>query len=79
MIAAEETRVLAKEAIIIKNFVGCMAKSYRGTTQNWKVVKDILMNGTSTAGQTSCIAKCRELRIDPYGYDFMRVEDTNNE
>lgn len=82
MIAAKETRILAEEAIIIKNFVNCMAKTYREITQNWRVVQDILLNGTSKAAETSCIEKCRELNIDPYGYDFTRLnkqEDTINE
>lgn len=58
------------ELRILKNFIDCMSKSYRNVTQNWEVVQDILMRGTSTAGQTSCIAKCREMGIDPYGYEI---------
>lgn len=56
------------EINIIKNFLYRMPKTYRKRTMNWVVVKHILLNRTSTAGRTSCIEKCRELRIDPYGY-----------
>lgn len=58
------------ELIILKNFIDIMPKAYRKRTQNWVVVRDILLNRTSTAGQTSCIKKCRELVIDPYGYEL---------
>jgi hypothetical protein len=56
------------ELRIVKNFINCMSKAYRMRSANYRVIGDILMQGTSTAGQTSCIAKCRELGIDPYGY-----------
>lgn len=58
------------ELRIIENFLDCMSKAYRKRTNNWRVVRDILMYRTSTAGSTSCIAKCRELDIDPWGYDL---------
>jgi GH35 family endo-1,4-beta-xylanase len=58
------------ELRIVKNFIKNMSKSYRNVTQNWEVVQDILMARSSTAGQASCIAKCRELGIDPYGYEI---------
>ena len=57
------------ELRIIRNFLSNMTKTYRRLTMNWVVVRDILMTGTSTAGSTSCIAKCRDLNIDPYGYN----------
>jgi len=53
---------------ILKNFISNMPKTYRQRNVNSVVVRDILMNGTSTAGQSSCIAKCRELGIDPDGH-----------
>jgi hypothetical protein len=53
---------------ILKNFLNCMTKTYRTRTCNWCVVRDLIMQGTSTAGMTSCIEKCRELCIDPHGY-----------
>jgi hypothetical protein len=56
------------EMNIIKNFLRMMPKVYRERSDNWVVVRDILLSGTITAGMTSCIAKCRELGIDPYGY-----------
>jgi hypothetical protein len=59
-----------EELRILKNFLSCMTKAYRQRTQNWEVVKDILLNRTSTAGQTSCISKCINLGIDPYTYDL---------
>lgn len=34
---------------------------------NWVKVQQILLCGTSHAGSTSSIAKCRELNVDPYG------------
>jgi len=55
---------------ILRNFIDCTTKAYRQRTCNWCVVRDLLMNRTSTAGMTSCIAKCRELSIDPHGYNL---------
>lgn len=57
------------ELRILRNFINCMPNTYRKRNCNWVVVRDILMNGTSTAGRTSCIRKCVELDIDPYGYE----------
>jgi hypothetical protein len=65
------------EKNILKNYIGCMTKAYRLRTINWCVVRDILLNGTSTAGKTSSINKCIELDIDPYSYDLDR--GTSNE
>jgi hypothetical protein len=56
------------ELRILCNFIRKMPKVYRNRNHNWVAVRDILMSGTSTAGMTSCIEKCRELGIDPYGY-----------
>jgi len=56
------------ELNILKNFLSMMPKVYRERNTNWIVVRDILLDGTSTAGRTSCIAKCRELGIDPCGH-----------
>lgn len=56
------------EIDIIKNFLYRMPKTYRTRTANHKVIHDILLARTSTAGMTSCIKKCYELEIDPYGY-----------
>lgn len=58
------------EKNILKNFINCMTKAYRLRTPNQAVVRDILLNGTSTAGQTSCIRRCIELNIDPDGYEL---------
>ncbi len=62
------------ELNILRNFTWKMPKTYRNRNQNWVVVRDILMSGTSTAGMTSCIAKCRDLGIDPYGYKLEVVK-----
>lgn len=59
-----------KEINILKNFLWDMPNVYRRRNENWVIVRDILMAGTSNAGMSSCIAKCRELRIDPYGYSL---------
>ena len=56
------------ELIIIKNFIKQKPIVYRRRNQNYQIIGDILMNGTSHSGMTSCIEKCRELEIDPYGY-----------
>ena len=59
---------------ILQNFLWKMPKTYRNRNQNWVAVRDILMSGTSTAGMTSCIKKCRDLGINPYGY-ILEQED----
>lgn len=59
-----------EELRILNNFLDCMTKAYRQRNQNWLVVRDILLNRTSTAGKTSCIAKCIELKIDPWRYEL---------
>jgi len=60
------------ELRLLDNFIRCMTKAYRQRTLNWCVVRDILMQGTSTAGSTSCIRKCNKLGIEPYGYELTR-------
>lgn len=59
-----------EELRIVMNFLDSMTKAYAKRTMNWCVIRDIIMRRTSTAGMTSCIAKCRELGIDPYGYNL---------
>lgn len=61
------------EIRLLKNYLSNMPKVYSARNQNWVVVRDLLMQGTSTAGMTSCIAKCRELGIDPYGHNLKGV------
>ena len=56
------------ELRILNNFINEMPKIYRTRNANWCVVRDILMQGTSTAGRTSCIDKCIDLGVDPYEY-----------
>ena len=63
------------ELNILRNFIGMMPKTYRNRNQNWVAVRDILMSGTSTAGMTSCIKKCRDLGIDPYGYTLEQEDE----
>lgn len=58
------------ELRLLKNFLYNMPMTYGKRKQNWCVVRDLLMSGTSTAGMTSCIAKCRELGINPYGHNL---------
>lgn len=55
---------------ILENFIYMMPKTYRQRNANHVVARDILLRNTSTAGMTSCCIKCRELGIDPYGYDL---------
>jgi hypothetical protein len=62
------------ELRIVKNFLCHMSKVYRQRYQNWVVVQHILMAGTSTAGATSCVEKCRELGIDPYSHSLEEEE-----
>jgi len=58
---------------ILENYLDMMPKVYSKRHSNWVVARDLLLNRTSTAGRTSCIAKCRDLGIDPYGHD-LKVE-----
>jgi hypothetical protein len=58
------------EIRLLKNYLSNMPKVYGLRNQNWVVVRDLLMSGTSTSGMTSSIAKCRELGIDPYGHNL---------
>ena len=55
---------------ILHNFIEMMPKVYRKRNCNWIVVRDILLYRTTTSGKTSCIKKCLELGIDPFGYTF---------
>ncbi len=63
---------------IVRNFLNHMTNAYRKRMVNWAVVQDILMEGTSTAGSTSCIAKCREIGIDPWGYTLEQVKEAGD-
>jgi hypothetical protein len=67
-----EKRPASAEELIrfIKNYLRKMPRTYRERNQNWCVVRDLIMSGTSTAGMTSCIAKCNDLGIDPYGHEI---------
>jgi len=60
------------ELRILRNFIRNMPKVYRQRNMNWVIVMDLLMQGTSTSGGSSCMSKCRELGMNPYGY---RLED----
>jgi hypothetical protein len=60
---------------LLGNFIEHMPKTYRLRNVNWVIVKDFLQSGTSKAGSTSSIAKCRELGIDPYGYTLCKEEE----
>lgn len=62
------------ELDIIENFIHAMPKTYRARNHNHVVVRDILLRKTSTAGMTSCVMKCYELGIDPYGYALEAVK-----
>jgi len=64
----------AYELRILKNYIDNMPKVYRKRHVNFVIVQDILLWGTSTAGKTSCVNKCIELGIDPYGYDLTEVK-----
>lgn len=67
----EHEKAQAKfELRILRNYERLISKAYRQRTDNATLVHNILMAGTSTAGRTSCCEKCRELGIDPYGYEI---------
>ena len=64
---------------ILQNFIDCMPKAYRKRHDNAAVVRDIILAGTNAAGRSSCVRLCRDLGIDPYGYDFGGIKnDTCN-
>ena len=58
------------ELRILRNYLSMMPKTYRKRTVNFVIVRDLIMQGTGTAGSTSCGKKCVELGIDPYGYEI---------
>lgn len=58
------------ELRLLKSYLYHKPKTYRQRNTNWVIVRDLLMANTSHAGMTSCIMKCHELGIDPYGYDL---------
>lgn len=58
------------ELQIVKNFLNNMPKAYRKRNPNWVVVRDILLQHTSTAGSMSCRDKCFELGIKPDAYSI---------
>lgn len=66
------TSQLEFELRVLRNHISNMPKVYRQRNCNHVIVRDILMRGTSTAGMTSCVEKCRELGIDPYAYTLER-------
>ena len=55
------------ELRLLKNYISMMPKVYSKRNINWCIVRDLLMQGTSTEGRTSCITKCYELGINPWG------------
>lgn len=57
------------EIRLLKNYINKMPKVYRKRNVNWVIVRDLIMQGTSTAGRTSCITRCHDLGIDPWGYE----------
>lgn len=61
------------EKRMIRNAMNYMSKAHIKRTQNWVIVQRILMQGTSTAGMTSSVTKCRELGFDPYGYGMLEI------
>ena len=64
-----ENRMCKEDELrIVRNFIDHMPKTYRKHTMNFKVIQNILMEGTSHMGMTSCCKKCVELGIDPYKY-----------
>jgi hypothetical protein len=69
----------AIEVRAVENYLNSSSKAYARRTPNWCVVRDILMQGTSKAGMTSSISKCRELGIDPYGYNLKPERDETME
>ena len=67
------------ELRIVKNFLANMPKTYRRRNANWSVVRDILMQGTHTAGMTSSMHKCWALGIDPDGYTLDKCPEKSQE
>ena len=62
------------ELRLLENYIHQKPIVYRVRNQNYNIVGDLLMRGTSTSGMTSCINKCVELGIDPYGYKLKGVK-----
>jgi hypothetical protein len=58
------------ELRLLKNYLHNKSKAYRQRNANYVIVRDLLMANTSHAGMTSCIMKCYELGINPYGYNL---------
>jgi len=65
------------ELRLLDNYIHQKPIVYRVRNQNYIIVGDLLMRGTSTSGMASCINKCVELGINPYGYKLKEV--INNE
>ncbi|MEG1754344.1 MAG: hypothetical protein RR234_10575, partial [Christensenella sp.] len=72
IIEQQRAEIKQIELRVLESFIRNMPKAYRKRTHNWVVVNDILL---PTLGQTSCIDKCKELGIEPYGYTLERVKD----
>ena len=62
------------ELRMLKNYISMMPKTYRKRNANYKIVMDLITNGTSYAGQTSAIEKCNAIGIDPWGYELKEVK-----
>lgn len=65
----------AESLRIIRNYLARMPKTYRARNTNAMVVRDIILHGTRTAGQTSCMEYCQDIGIDPCGYT-LKMEAT---
>jgi len=70
---------ISEELRILKNYIRKMPKTYRKYNFNWVIVQDLIMQGTSTAGRTSCIEECNRLGIDPFGYDLKQYKEVGTE
>jgi hypothetical protein len=67
----QQTAYDAKDELrLLKNYLHNKSKAYRQGNANYVIVRDLLMANTSHSGKTSCIMKCHELGIEPYGYDL---------
>ncbi|MEG1365685.1 MAG: hypothetical protein RSC96_00555 [Oscillospiraceae bacterium] len=72
IIEQQRAEIKQIELRVLESFIRNMPKAYRKRTHNWVVVNDILL---PALGQTSCIDKCKELGIKPFGYTLERVKD----
>lgn len=55
---------------LIKRHIEFMPKKYRKNNPNWVIVSDLTYNGSGYS-----ISICKELGVDPMGYEWVIKED----